>query len=578
MRAPDCLVEDNRIENALFGVHLDNAHRTIVRRNSIRSHDLPTARRGDQIRIWYSHHARIENNFVVGGRDMVFWYSEGILVRGNRVRHSRYGIHFMYCSDSRVEENLLEHNSVGVYLMYSKGVRVVGNRILSNRGISGMGLGIKDMDDMHIENNLIANNRVGLFIDSGEGEYRNNWFVRNDTGVQLVLAVKRNAFEGNRFIENYEQVSLERADSVVGVSWRGNYWSDYSGYDADGDGYGDVPYRAVRVFDQITAQNAALQVMRYSPAAQALDFGARLFPLFAPRPMVNDPTPRMLPGTLPHATPAQGRTPVLLTASLGGVILGTLRLAAPRVRKRRFRKGIVQVPAMKGKEHAVVIVRNLSRRFGRNRAVRSVSFVVRAGETVALWGANGAGKTTILRCLLGLLRFEGTATVMGIDVQRRSVAARRFIGYVPQLIHLHPDLSVRETAQFYAQLRGVRDERIETLLQEWGLAAHAEKPVQALSGGLKQKLALVLALLADPPILLLDEPTAHLDTAARAEWLELLRRLKAEGKTLIFCTHQFPEVRALADRVLVLENGQKTAELAGEQFTRLWMQRGSLRL
>ena len=578
VRAPDCLVENNRIEDALFGVHLDYAHRTVVRRNFIRSHDLPVARRGDQIRIWYSHHARIEDNLVVGGRDMVFWYSEGILVRGNHVRHSRYGIHFMYCSDSRVEGNLLEHNSVGVYLMYSKGVHVVGNRILNNRGVSGMGLGIKDMDGMRIENNLIANNRLGMFIDSGEGEYRNNWFVRNDTGVQLVLAVKRNVFEGNRFIENYEQVSLERADSVVGVSWRGNYWSDYSGYDADGDGYGDVPYQAVRVFDQITAQNAALQVLRYSPAAQALDFGARLFPLFTPRPLVSDSAPRMTPGTLPHATPVQGRTPTLLMASLGGLALGALSVVAPRIRQRRFRKGIVRVHAMKGKGRAVLVVNELSRRFGRNHAVRAVSFAVREGETVALWGANGAGKTTILRCLLGLLRFDGTVAVMGIDVRRRSVDARRFIGYVPQLIHLHPDLSVRETAQFYAQLRGVSDERIETLLQEWGLAEHAEKPVQALSGGLKQKLALVLALLADPPILLLDEPTAHLDAAARAEWLELLRRLKAEGKTLLFCTHQFPEVRALADRVIVLENGQKTAELTGEQFTRLWIQRGSLRL
>lgn len=578
VRAPDCLVEDNRIEDALFGVHLDYAHRAVVRRNFIRSHDLPVARRGDQIRIWYSHHARIEQNTIVGGRDMVFWYSEGILVRGNHVRRSRYGIHFMYCSDSRVEENLLEHNSVGVYLMYSKGVRVVGNRILSNRGISGMGLGIKDMDGMHIENNLIANNRLGMFIDSGEGEYRNNWFVRNDTGVQLVLAVKRNAFEGNRFIENYEQVSLERADSVSGVSWRGNYWSDYSGYDADSDGYGDVPYQAVRVFDQITAQNAALQILHYSPSAQALDFGARLFPLFAPRSMVKDPAPRMTPGTLPHATPAQGRAPRLLTASLGALALGALSVAAPRVRRRRYGKGIVGVPTMKSTGRAVLAVKNLTRRFGRNRAVREVSFVVREGETVALWGANGAGKTTILRCLLGLLRFDGEAQVMGVDVRRRSVDARRFIGYVPQLIHLHPDLSVRETAQFYAQLRGVNEERVETLLQEWGLTEHAEKPVQALSGGLKQKLALVLALLSDPPILLLDEPTTHLDAAARAEWLELLRRLKVEGKTLVFCTHQFPEVRALADRVIVLENGQKTAELTGEQFTRLWLQRGSLRL
>jgi len=578
VQAPDCIIEHNRIENALFGIHLDRADRTIVRHNHIRSHDLPVARRGDQIRIWYSHHARIENNTVIGGRDMVFWYSEGILVRGNQVRQSRYGIHFMYCSNSRVEQNLLLENSVGIYLMYSKDVHAIGNQILSNRGVSGMGLGIKDIDGARIEQNLIANNRVGLFVDSGEGVYQGNWFVRNDIAAQLVLAVKPNHFVDNRFIENYEILSVGRADSVAGVDWRGNYWSDYSGYDADGDGYGDVPYHAVRVFDLLTAQNSALRVLHYSPAAQALDFGARLFPLFAPRPMATDPAPRMSTGSLPYATPSQERTAEALMISLGALALGTVSLTAPRIRRRRAAKGIVQLHTMEHSKPIVLSVRHLSRRFGQNRAVQHVSFVARAGETIALWGANGAGKTTILRCLLGLLRFEGEVQVMGIDVRRRSVQARRYVGYVPQLIHLHPDLTVRETALFYAQLRRVDDARAETLLQEWGLHEHAEKPVFALSGGLKQKLALVIALLSDPPILLLDEPTAHLDAAARAEWLELLRRLKAEGKTLIFCTHQFPEVRALADRVIVLENGQKTAELTGEQFTRLWQQRGSLRL
>ncbi|MCS7065182.1 MAG: ABC transporter permease subunit, partial [Fimbriimonadales bacterium] len=110
------------------------------------------------------------------------------------------------------------------------------------------------------------------------------------------------------------------------------------------------------------------------------------------------------------------------------------------------------------------------------------------------------------------------------------------------------------------------------------LSEHRGKPVNALSGGMKQKLALVLALLSDPPVLLLDEPTAHLDAAARAEWLELLRKLKAQGKTLLFCTHQFTEVRALADRVIVLERGRKVAELTGAQFVSLWQQHGSLRL
>jgi nitrous oxidase accessory protein len=577
--APDCLVENNRLERVLFGVHLQHAHRTLIRNNQIYSHDLPVARRGDQIRIWYSHHARIEGNQVVGGRDLVFWYSEGVVIRGNRVRACRYGVHFMYCSNSVVEGNHLEGNSVAIYIMYSENVRVLGNHLLASRGPSGMGLGIKDGYRLQIEKNLIAGNRVGLFIDSGEGVYRENWFIRNDVGVHLVLAVKPNHFEGNRLVENIEQVRMDRPDSTAGVHWAGNFWSDYTGYDADGDGLGEIPYRAMKVFDQIAASNSALRLLAYSPSAQALDFGARLFPLFAPQSMVVDERPLTRAGTpprLPESFPSTARSHWLL-ASLGLLGLGVLSLRSPRPMRYRPRvsgrfNGLVMT------RRPVIRVEGLTRRFGRLVAVDKLQFEVREGETLALWGANGAGKTTVLRCLLGLLRFEGEAQVLGYSVKQRGTVVRQQVGYVPQLIHLHPDLSVQETAYFYAQLRGIPTERADALLNEWGLQEHQEKPVSALSGGMKQKLALVLALLSDPPVLLLDEPTAHLDTAARAEWLELLRRLKAQGKTLLFCTHQFNEVRALADRVIVLERGRKVAELTGDQFVALWQQRGSLRL
>ncbi|GBC92496.1 putative ABC transporter ATP-binding protein YxlF [bacterium HR15] len=587
--APDCIVENNRLEKVLFGVHLQRAHRTIIRHNKIYSHHLPVARRGDQIRIWYSHHTRVEANQVVGGRDLVFWYSEGLIIRNNRVRNCRYGVHFMYCNDSLVEGNDLEGNSVGVYVMYSEGVQVRANQILRSRGPSGMGLGVKDGYRLQIERNLIAGNRTGLFIDSGEGVYRENWFIRNDVGIHLVLAVKPNLFQGNRMVENIEQVQMDRADSVAGVRWAGNFWSDYSGYDADGDGIGEVPYRAMKVFDQIAASNSALRLLTYSPSAQALDFGARLFPLFAPQTMVTDEKPLTRAGTppsLPFEQPFPMRSRWLLTA-LGLLMAGVLSMQAPKSSRQgrhlRLQK-LIQLSKRSDKsaksemKPMVIRVERLTRRFGTLTAVDNLSFIVREGETLALWGANGAGKTTILRCLLGLLRFEGEAQILGHSVKREGVIVRQQVGYVPQLVSLHSDLSVQETVSFYAQLRGVPMERADALLNEWELQAHREKPISALSGGMKQKLALVLALLSDPPVLLLDEPTAHLDAASRAEWLELLRRLKAQGKTLLFCTHQLNEVRALADRVIVLERGRKVAELTGAQFTRLWQQHGSLRL
>lgn len=150
--------------------------------------------------------------------------------------------------------------------------------------------------------------------------------------------------------------------------------------------------------------------------------------------------------------------------------------------------------------------------------------------------------------------------MMGFDVRRRPKEAKRRIGYVPQEIRLHLDQTVEETALFYSALRGVPAERALGLLADWGLLSAKTKPAQNLSGGMKQKLALVIALLSDPPVLLLDEPTSSLDAAARREFRAALDRLKSAGKTLLFCSHRVAEARRIAGRVVVLEAGVKTAD------------------
>lgn len=199
---------------------------------------------------------------------------------------------------------------------------------------------------------------------------------------------------------------------------------------------------------------------------------------------------------------------------------------------------------------------HLTKRFGRSTAVDDLSLTIEPGEAVALWGPNGAGKTTIIRCVLGLIRFNGSVSVAGFDVRRRGKAARRMIGYVPQELAFHDDLRASGALEFLASLKRTPRERIGVVLSEVGLADHARKRVRELSGGMKQRLALAAALLADPPLLILDELTSNLDAEAQSGFMSLLKSLKDRGKTILFTSHHYAEVRALADRVLMLERGR----------------------
>lgn len=199
---------------------------------------------------------------------------------------------------------------------------------------------------------------------------------------------------------------------------------------------------------------------------------------------------------------------------------------------------------------------SVTKRYGRVTAVSDVSFAQDAGTATALWGSNGAGKTTLIRCVLGVTRFRGRARLGGMDVRRRGRHARSLVGYVPQELAFHDDARLGHAMAFFAKLRRAPARDAAKALEVVGLSGHERKRVRDLSGGMKQRLALAIATLADPPIIVLDEPTSNLDTSGRSEIVQALERLKQEGKTLLFASHRPDEVVALADRVLVLDEGR----------------------
>jgi ABC-type multidrug transport system ATPase subunit len=214
----------------------------------------------------------------------------------------------------------------------------------------------------------------------------------------------------------------------------------------------------------------------------------------------------------------------------------------------------------------MIRIDRVSKSFGRAVAVDGVSLALGSGESVALWGSNGAGKTTLIRCVLGLLRFRGRIEVGGFDVRRRGKHARRLIGYVPQELGFYDDLRVHEALTLFARLRGVAPANGAGALQRVGLEGHERKRIRELSGGMKQRLALGIALLGDPPVLVLDEVTASLDACGREAFVALLGRFAGAGRTLLFASHRVDEVTALARRVVVLERGRAVDELSADRF------------
>lgn len=216
--------------------------------------------------------------------------------------------------------------------------------------------------------------------------------------------------------------------------------------------------------------------------------------------------------------------------------------------------------------------RGLTRRFGQTLAVDRLSFQVRAGEIFGLVGPDGAGKTTTLRMLAGILPpDEGTAEVAGVDVVRDPEGVKRHISYMPQRFGLYEDLTVDENIRFYAELYGVprreREERAERLLRASGMLEFRRRLAGKLSGGMKQKLGLTCALVHRPQVVLLDEPTTGVDPVSRRDFWRILYSLVAEGIAILASTAYLDEAER-CHRVALLDRGRLLFSDAPERLKR----------
>ena len=220
---------------------------------------------------------------------------------------------------------------------------------------------------------------------------------------------------------------------------------------------------------------------------------------------------------------------------------------------------------------AALHVRGLHKSYDGNEVVAGIDFTVAPGTCFGLLGPNGAGKTTTLRCCLGLTTPDaGEIRLGGFDIPAQAGIARERVGVVPQFDNLDPDFTAGENLLVYGRYFGLKDAliraRIPDLLDFAGLSGKEKARIQSLSGGMKRRLTLARALVNDPDILFLDEPTTGLDPQARHLIWERLKRLTARGKTLILTTHFMDEAERLCDRLAVLDHGRLVTEGAPREL------------
>ncbi len=298
IEANNTLIENNKIDNSLFGVILQQANGNVVRGNDISSMQREISMRGDGIRLWYSNNNVIENNSLDHVRDLLFSNSSDNRIIGNHIQNSRMGMELIFSPGNEIENNTILNNVTGIVVVYSNKLLIRGNRIAHMRKLTGSGISFKESTGVVVSGNEIAHCAVGLLANSPISpenilEIRNNLFVYNDVAMFFYGEKGGHIVYGNHLENNFVDVLGSATKTVKDNDWRGNYWDKYKGFDSNNDGVGDQPYHVFLFSDRIWRDRPKAKFFRGSPALEMLDFAERLAPFSKPDMILTDPEPRM---------------------------------------------------------------------------------------------------------------------------------------------------------------------------------------------------------------------------------------------------------------------------------------------
>jgi nitrous oxidase accessory protein len=329
LHSDDNQIVGNELDDILFGIYFYRSNGNVVRHNRVHGRvQLESGERGAGLHLYDCVRNTIEDNLVADTRDgMYLQNASDSAIRRNTVRGVRYGLHYMYSNNNIFEDNVFENNVAGAAIMYSARIRLERNRFVNNRGFSSFGILFQDSENLTVEHNVISDNATGIFLEAlRDSMFRQNLIAGNDTAVQMFASADNNEFFENNFIANLAPIRVIGRKTTTRWSRgnRGNYWSEYDGYDLDADGIGDVPHRIRNLYERLEGDYPRLRIYFYSPAAQALAAAERTFPIMRaadeqdPHPLMK-PLPLGLPEPRPHGS--NGVFAILGSSAVAGIML-----------------------------------------------------------------------------------------------------------------------------------------------------------------------------------------------------------------------------------------------------------------
>jgi len=298
LEANNVQIENNTIENVLFGINLRRAYDNRIRGNRISSRGDSLSLRGEGLRLWYSSDNLIEHNEIVNVRDVLIINSPDNRIRDNRIHYSRIGLELVFSPGNEIVGNYISWSTKGIVGIYSDDLMIKTNRLSHMREIAGAALAIKESSQVTIAGNEILHCAIGLMVNSPVHPenilyLKDNRIAYNDVAMYFYGEKGGHVIYNNRFDGNLLTVAVSAPTSALANDWRRNYWDDYSGFDRNADGIGDTPHDLYLYSDRVWMDRPMTRFFRSSPALELIDLVERLTPFSEPDLILKDPEPLM---------------------------------------------------------------------------------------------------------------------------------------------------------------------------------------------------------------------------------------------------------------------------------------------